>query len=283
MNCDCFRTEMFLIVNIYIMMKHKLFLFLAVASLALVGCENAFTPSPGCFTISKTQQVKFAPGNLQAVFNINPATGAKEYTYSFASKQWECLGRSKPFVGEAFDLFGWGTGDEPDRVVDSGAAYRTFVDWGNYTIRDPQGKPTSGWRTLSYEEWNYVINERPNAAKLRCAAQIDGTPGMLLLPDTWSLGDVRHAFTNNYSDTIFLTTDPNNTDWQKFEEAGAVFLPAAGVRAGQKCYGYQNFGRYWTSTDNIMTAAFFFGFMNPTEYQTGLRQWGFAVRLAKDQ
>jgi len=263
-------------------MKNRLFLLLAVASLAFVGCEKEITPSPGCFTISKTQQVKFAPGNLQVTYTID-ASGAKVYTYRFASHQWECLNEKSTAVNTPFDLFGWGTGDEPERSDNNGASYRKFVDWGNNTILDASGNATSGWRSLTYEEWNYVINDRPNAAKLRCAAQIDGTPGMLLLPDSWSLGEVRHAFGSNYTDTVFFTTDPTNTDWQTFEAAGAVFLPAAGVRDNGRHYGANHFGRYWTSTENLYTGAFYFGFVESGEYNTGQRQWGFAVRLAKEQ
>jgi len=263
-------------------MKHRLFLLLAVASLAFAGCEKELTPSPGCFTISKTQQVKFAPGNLQVSYTLD-ASGNKSYTYRFAATQWEYLGEKSTAANTPFDLFGWGTGDHPELSDNNGASYPKFVDWGNNTILDANGNPTSGWRTLTYEEWNYVINDRPNAAKLRCAAQINGKCGMLLLPDTWSLGDVRHAFKNDYTDTVFLTTDPTNNDWQKFEEAGAVFLPAAGVRENGRVYGDNHFGRYWTSTENLYTGAFYIGFIESAEYNSGQRQWGFSVRLAKDQ
>ncbi len=265
------------------MMKHKLFLFLAVTSLALVGCQKEITPSPGCFTVSKTKQVKFAPGNLQVTCTINPQTNQKEYVYNFAANQWDYLGSANTGINNPFDLFGWGTGNNPDLNDPADSAYATFSDWGNNTIIGPDGKPTSGWRSLSYEEWNYVINERPNAARLRCAAQVNGVSGMLLLPDTWSLGEVRHAFSNSYTDTVFVLNDPNNTDWQKFEAAGAVFLPAAGVRDGNRVQGRGLFGRYWTSTPNLLGCSFYFGFMNPYEYRTPFRHLGFAVRLAKDQ
>ncbi len=264
------------------MMKHRLFLLLTVASLAFVGCEKEITPSEGCFTISKTQQVKFAPGNLQVIHMLDSDEN-DVFIYQFAATQWEYLAQRSTAALTTFDLFGWGTGDDPSRSVDTGSYYPSFVDWGNNPIKDATGKYTSGWRTLTYEEWNYVINDRPNAAKLRCSAQIDGVPGMLLLPDTWSLGEVRHDFSANYSDTIFTTTDPSNTDWQKFEAAGAVFLPAAGVRVNSRIYGAGEYGRYWTSTENLFTGAFFFGFMQDNDYATGQRQWGFAVRLAKEQ
>lgn len=266
-------------------MKNRLFLLLAVASLAFVGCEKEITPAPGCFTISKTKQVKFAPGNLEVMYSINPTTKVKEYTFAFANNQWDCASNAKMEPNSIFDLFGWGTGDEPDRSSDSAALYAHFVDWGQNTILESWANPTptsGGWRTLTFEEWNYILNERPNAGKLRCLAQIDGNPGMLLLPDTWSLGEVRHTCSPNYSDTVFITTDPNNTDWKKFEEAGAVFLPAAGVRDKDRIKGY-DLGRYWTSTENLFNGAFFIGFVDRTQYNDGLRQYGFSVRLAKEQ
>lgn len=264
------------------MMKHRIFLLLAVASMAFVGCEKEFKPADGCFTISKTQQVKFAPGNLQVMYTIDPQTGKCDYTFTFATTQWEYLGTASTDPNTPFDLFGWGTGEHPELNEVGDSAYTTFSDWGNHTIIGPDGKPSSGWRSLTYEEWNYVINERPNAARLRCAAQIDGVPGMLLMPDNWS-GNMRYAFASGYTDTIFVSNDPTNDDWQKFEAAGAVFLPAAGVRDGNRVSGRGVYGRYWTSTPNMDNEAFYFGFMSPSENRIPFRHLGFSVRLAKEQ
>ena len=59
----------------------------------------------GLFSISPTQQVRFAPGNLQYQASTN--------TWRFAEHQWDVIGSDNSDISSTYsgwiDLFGWGT------------------------------------------------------------------------------------------------------------------------------------------------------------------------------
>ena len=121
---------------------------------AFIGCNNVPNNDKLLFSVSADMQVEFAPGNL--------AEGGKE----FVARQW--------YPGW---LFGWGTGDGPADTVDDMQAYVHFVDWGDYVEGD--------WRTLTAEEWNYLLFERTEAGEKRAVGTVNGMHGLLLLPDKW--------------------------------------------------------------------------------------------------
>lgn len=249
-------------------MKRRIFLILAVASMAFVGCQKEMIVYPGCFSISETQQVKFAPGNLQ----YNPALN----TYSFAETQYSYVGGNNSRISATYngwiDLFGWGTGSNPTLSSTDPAQYGQFDDWGQYLTNNP------GWRTLSFEEWNYVLTKRPNAEKLRGTATVCDIPGLLLLPDKWTLDTINNSITDGYDVNVI-----DNLKWDTLQNAGAVFLPAAGNRTGTSVQGARTYGRYWSSTASAFNCAFFIGFGSESSDNGTARCYGRSVRLAKVQ
>jgi hypothetical protein len=80
-------------------------------------------------------------------------------------------------------MFGWGTGDNPTNYSEYDGDYQTFVDWGTNKI----GCDTPNtWRTLTYDEWYYILFVRENADGLCGIACVDGVNGLILLPDDWT-------------------------------------------------------------------------------------------------
>ena len=125
----------------------------------LMGCMNGNRVQPEgikAFSVSATRQVEFAPGNLDMD------------GHSFVARQW--------YPGW---LFGWGTGDRPADTVDDMQAYVHFVDWGDYVEGD--------WRTLTAEEWNYLLFDRTDAGEKRGVGTVNDMHGLLVLPDKWEL------------------------------------------------------------------------------------------------
>ena len=89
-------------------MKKFLFFGALCAGMLLASCEKEEVGTiNGLFSVSETQQVKFSSGNLQ----YTKSTG----TLQFAAHQWEILGSKDVKWSEmdTFDVFGWGTGDNP--------------------------------------------------------------------------------------------------------------------------------------------------------------------------
>ncbi len=196
------------------------------------------------FSVSATKQVYFSSGNLQY--------HCKNKEWCFAPLQYNYRGHANENISETYnnyiDLFGWGTGSNPTLASPDLDDYVQSVDWGT-NINDG-----NTWRTLSYYEWNYILFDRENASdKLGVAGIADGgVQGLVLLPDEWTLPEgltFNSGFTRNTNFPYKFVNDYSYTDWQKMEQYGAVFLPAAGYRGyGATAWNYSSEGNYWSST-----------------------------------
>ena len=113
-------------------------------------------------------------------------------------------------------------------------------DWGVYNPIANGGNQAGQWRTLTKDEWDYLISGRPSASSLRRGCTVNGVKGLLLLPDGWSapVGFVFNA------DNVY-----EGDDWTALEASGCVFLPAAGYHNGYSTVYYSGeLGDYWSST-----------------------------------
>lgn len=240
-----------------------------MATLLVVGC-NPTEPGKngdknkdatlGVFSVSEGEKVYFSPGNLQFQ--------ASTYSWRFAEHQYDFVGGSTYFndawfnepIGNVYfysikcdnkeiaatyngwiDLFGWGTGFNPVQSSDSKDDYKTFVDWGANKIGSD---PANTWRTLSGEEWKYIIQNRPNSDSLYCHAIVNDINGLILLPDDWVAPEdmqLKVGTEFEYSDNVFSASQ-----WDELEKNGAIFLPAAGYRNLASLYYTGVKGYYWS-------------------------------------
>ncbi len=257
----------------------------------------------GVFSVSALQQVRFSMGNLQYMASSN--------TWRFAENQYDFVGLSNNHISSTYDgwidLFGWGTSGNnhgavayqpwSTSIVEShynaygSATYDLFsqtgqADWGYNAISNGGGQ-TNQWRTLTQEEWAYLINSRNTASGIRFAKGIvNDIKGLILLPDDWSSSTYTLNDTNTASAHYTVNVIPAS-DWAVLQNAGAVFLPAAGSRYDVSVNGYSTpnktsaNGYYWTSTHQDTDGAYMFKFNNyscPTQW-TQYRYIGMSVRL----
>lgn len=246
---------------------------LAAVTLFFTACTEKEAPNSKSFAVGNGHFVEFSPGNLRYRADSN--------IYRFASHQYDMCGMGNQNIAPAYagwiDLFGWGTGKTPTMAEESDSLYANFNDWGE----NPIAGEGTGWRTLSYEEWDYILNQRTNAAALRGAATVHGINGLIVLPDKWA-GDPLRGSMTRFSDNDFTDIPKADSVWEAWEAQGAIFLPAAGQREGKKVFGSTTDGRYWTSTHSFYNNAYFVGFMNPTDRYSQRRSIGRSVRLVKD-
>ena len=210
--------------------------------------EQPEDPSAKPFSVSATKTVTFSPGNLQ----YHPANDE----WRFAPSQLDYIGNDNANISATYngwiDLFGWGTGNNPTNTIEDNGYYQTFVDWGSNQIGN---YAPNTWRTLTYNEWEYLIEERPNYDKLIAVAQINGVNGLILLPDDWTCPSgvtFKSGFDDNFDGCIECFGNYQTfsaSDWAKLEAAGAVYLPAAGARIGSLVGKVQEYGYYWSATE----------------------------------
>ena len=194
----------------------------------------------GVFSVAADKQVSFSQGNLQYI------QSTKEWL--FAENQWDFIGEKNIYSGviaDKIDFFGWST-NNPQSLwglifTQSNVYYSgTFVDWGNNLI---MGDLANTWRTLSLNEWTYLLRQRENANNLYTYANINGTNGLVLLPDKWeAIDEIPISIATDYSANTF-----SFSQWETLEAKGAVFLPSCGVYMGNN-YNHETAGLYWTNT-----------------------------------
>ena len=256
----------------------------AIVACALAACSGQNEPTDGNGQNSETSKVIKKSGKFsvaeghKVVFSLgNLRYQAGEW--SFADEQYLYLGYDNDVLdwdNAPHDLFAHGqTGyhvttmtnltDKSNKIY---AGYNetskkreqpagTNWDWGIFCAITNGGYQPGLWRTLTVEEWQYLLFDRTNADKLKMPAMVAGKRGYLLLPDDYKQpGGIE-------------TPDPESSytagkniycyeDWKKIEAAGAVFLPCAGIYlidTDGHTYYPEYCGYYWTMSVNLNSSA----------------------------
>ena len=199
------------------------------------------------FSIDDTHQIEFAKGNLQYKHTPEPKWRIATNQYDFVGSYWEvhtfanCLWYDVPAIGNVYeggikcnnadptttvmstncwiDLFGWNTWDKPllisDNMADYAIGQSSFTDWGANEIYDGDVKrPVNYWRTLTNDEWNYILNGRDNADHLCGTASITSdygdVKGLILLPDGFvKPDDITFHYITDPTSNYPMTLSPN--------------------------------------------------------------------------
>jgi hypothetical protein len=242
----------------------------------------------GKFSVSDTKQVYFSKGNLQATTTDFGAN----WTWAFAAHQWDYVGSAAAntsmntdgtgtvTANGTVDLFGWvGASSSWTSAAKWGiSASTTSADYG--TVDDEALKSDwgnvpgigTGWRTMTKAEWEYLFNERTvkggtgNGHSYTLGKTVNSEKGVVIYPD-------------NYTGAAYA-----GSDWNNFEAAGCVFLPAGGNRNGTLITSVDLGGYYWTSTSSEGYAYNVYYTKSTVDISTSTdyRYSGYSVRLVRD-
>jgi hypothetical protein len=212
------------------------------------------------FAKAQYESIGNAPGNSN--FSGNRSTQSDSIDlFGWATSGWDGASAYSPYHCQPYDYVGntpsmsYGYGYGPNTRIDNSSSYSyaysltgTYArcDWGVYNPIANGGNTAGQWRTLTSDEWEYIINGRPNAHNLQGWATVNGVRGMVLLPDSWTspagitFANTHTQATSNYAQNVYDTTQ-----WALMETAGAVFLPTSDYS-----------GYYWSSTCNRQNTLF---------------------------
>ena len=277
---------------------------------AVKSAEPAFDAngaSKNTFSVSSNSTVHFSKGNLQ--YN------AAQNTWRFAENQYDFIGEDNGNASSSYngwvDLFGWGTSgwnsganeyqpwatsetDGDYYVGGSGTNSLTgdysHADWGVHNRISNGGNQTGIWRTLTESEWEYLLETR--TASTACGydnvryvkATVNNVAGLIIFPDVYTHpGGVATLNNVNTGDAPFSGYVVTLSEWQRMERAGAIFIPASGLRSGTDMSGMGAYGYYWSSTYRTNSSAWYLyicddGFGVLSNY----RNKGQSVRLVRD-
>ena len=256
---------------------------------------------PGLFSVSPDRKVRFSQGNLQYFPDDNIWRFA-ERQWDFVGGQVVDAQFGTVNIGTVYnngikcdntriwkyyegwmDLFGWGTsgwdnGNEyykPNNYAAFEFDCASYGPVGNFNLTGDHAEADWGihntisnggsrqWYTPTVDELVYLLTERETPSGMRFAkAVVAGINGMIVLPDDWMASTYTLNAVNEHCDFKFNIITGN--EWlEVLEPAGAVFLPAAGVRyqlTGIDGIWYENsadafnrvgrFGNYWTTTQS---------------------------------
>jgi len=231
---------------------NKINFALLIICACIVGCSPKNEPTmdggnnsstgtgvcDGSFTIGKNKKVVFSPGNLQYQRSSN--------TWRFAEQQYDVieLDHWESDSTKWIDLFEWSNscnnfGTEYGMHVEGDYSWEAqenaekrfyedtaFIDWGQ--------KMGKEWFTLSQPEWEYLMEQRPNAAKLWGMACVNGINCIVVLPDNITLpssisfkcGETHpKTYTDkDIQDAIKEKNSYTSAEWNQLENLGAVLF-----------------------------------------------------------
>lgn len=272
---------------------------------------------PGTFSVADGSRVHFSQGNLQATYNIYDSI----WSWAFAANQYDYIGNavgntsvtsSAPYINTddiensgdnengTVDLFGWvGASSSWDGVAmygitsspngyGNGAGEALKADWGTLAISNGGDAENSGWYTCSKDNWEYLFKSR-NTSMHYARATVCGKQGVILFPDAYTHPNGVTPIPNTDGGS-YSSKNYNATAWAKMEAAGAVFLPAAGIRWRQNnSYNgkveVQEDGRmvaYWSSTSSSEHQAYLlYVYDSQLRYLEDFRHHGCSVRMVR--
>lgn len=228
--------------------------------ISAINLTPGTTTSEFPFSVAANTQVYFSPGNLQAVF---AEANNSSCTWRFADHQYDYIddavantvvGNNCVTTAGTVDLFAWvgvnsrfaayGINNNINLTWYEGDQLKE--DWGVAANAASLGGYNT-WRTLAIDEWEYLSNTRTtsvtingidNARYTQATINTDGTPvnGIILFPDDGYWGPTTNAAgitfgAINGNGTSGWGTQCTTSGWISLENAGCVFLPAAGYRS----------------------------------------------------
>ena len=170
-------------------------------------------------------------------------------------------GYTSGYNADQVNLFTWGLGSwstdpagtEGLTGLGSGAILGETEDWG-YAM------PADNLFSLTKEEWNYLLFERPastvngveNARFMKCTIQ--DSKGLLIFPDkfTWNASagsETTATAVNNPNADFSITYSRTPSGYLTGSNyGGCIFLRADGRRDGTNSVNAGTYGYYWTAT-----------------------------------
>ena len=188
-------------------------------------------------SISSSTRVVFSPGNLVKTDNTY-AVGSGNESYEFESVPFNTNGGS----------LGYAQG------TPSSTSARGYFTWSEATFfaNSLTISGISGWRALSYGEWNHVMAGNGVGRTMKngiyrwfLVKGTNGKCGLLLPPDCATTSDVE-----GLNSSVASVNPPVNTnvDIDSYVDKGFVFLPSEGCRYGLYWSYTNDEGYYWSTT-----------------------------------
>lgn len=255
----------------------------------------------GVFSASATQTVRFSKGNLQYQASTNTWRFAETQQTVIGNKAGNTTASSDRSTSTSWiDLYRYGTSGYnkkyPYMVSATESTYpnanlNANTDWGRYNTISNGGNVKGLWRTLTKDEWTYILNTR-SADPRYIKATVNSTPCLILFPDTYYHPSGYPKLTNkNKANVKCSATNFTTEQFAEMEKLGAVCLPATGYQDDGKTavsHFDDGWANYWTATKSGTDYKPYYLYFQGNQAETNSMStsgndanaaFGFAVRL----
>lgn len=210
--------------------------------------------SRGLFSVSASKKVRFSKGNLYWT-GSGWAVEKHQYDYRTWPGKNSCIDGVKTLDGTPEGMVGqffWNVSSELAR------AKEYVEDWTNtedILFANKAEVIGENWVTLTGDEYDYLLKKRAYAADKAGFSTVGEVQGLILLPDLFTDpkkngGSGEFApFTDSSSYTWTANVYSLGADWDAMEAAGAVFLPAIGIRWVDAAVLYLGNSSYYWGAD----------------------------------
>ena len=236
-----------------------------IQTINMTLADADFKPTSGRFQGANGRILMFACGNLKKENN----------TYTFFEDQKDYVKSTTKTERLDVDLFTYSA------LSNASSGQFEFEISGYPTI---SGGP---WIVPSKADWESIIGTT------RPGSTVNGTAGhhfakvkignvgyTLLCPDDAVITDAVNI--TNWNQTGANYVSLTDEQWQVFENAGCVLLPAAGYFSGSSVNSVGTLGYYWSSTPYGTSNAYSFYFISSSlRMYSSSQSYGFSVRLAQ--
>jgi len=213
-----------------------------------------FEPNAGLlsgeFSVSPTRKVRFSQGNLMYTgFGTHAVAtgGTAEGTWMFGDVNGNYGDAySSKWIGRfPWGTSGWNSGanrylpyqavwadEEPQDFMPGGDASNNltgsyaYADWGVYNAIFNGGNQPGLWRTLSAEEWDYLLNQRTGHSIKWGVAEVGDWEhcGLVILPDRFNLPEGLSFNEGLGLEGEWSVNSYSNEQWAQMKAAGAVLI-----------------------------------------------------------
>lgn len=275
------------------------------------------------FKVSDTTSVYFSQGNLQfnAIGTHATMDGTAQGVWQFAENQYDVIGLSNRNISETYDgwidLFAWGTSGwsggvtayQPwSTVLESKNYYLGGIDtldmvgeyakadWGVFNAIQNGGDTPNMWRTLTIDEWKYLINNTQWTIGYVKTSDVDSIFCCFLLPEGFTMpnglnmkvikSSVDKGGSNSsydYDQSDYKGNTITVDQFKTLEELGVVVLPCGGRRSETSVIFMNNpLSFYWSST-SLESFAYYLIYMPNRLYISSFERCNeISVRLVQE-
>lgn len=185
---------------------------------AFVGAKAIKADPSYYFSVGQGHTVAFSKGLLQC-----RRLGEANYEWRLSDSQFE-QAPYDPMSGNWFDKFMFKMWGGPGACNDP--LQETLYYWGGSENYAGELDGHSNWRTLTRDQWEYLLGHSPEREGMWCISLIHDKPCLAIFPDNYHGHPYTPGAHRNDQNIIWFNANLTNFEWDDMMNDGVIIMPA---------------------------------------------------------